>query len=98
MFNVIYGRHLTAMLFIIYPVSTSRLKVKTMAREIYEQYFRAAEAMPRGVVAKIRNIVQQLEAACAMQISQVRVGNSLLSHFHVPQASQTEILVSLCKI
>lgn len=86
------------MLFIIYPVSTSRLKVKTMAREIYEQYFRAAEAMPRGVVAKIRNIVQQLEAACAMQISQVRVGNSLLSHFHVPQASQTEILVSLCKI
>ena len=44
-----------------------------MAREIYEQYFRAAEAMPRGVVAKIRNIVQQLEAACAMQISQVRV-------------------------
>lgn len=68
-----------------------------MAREIYEQYFRAAEAMPRGVVAKIRNIVQQLEAACAMQISQVRVGNSLLSR-HVPQASQTEILVSLCKI
>lgn len=71
-----------------------------MAREIYEQYFRAAEAMPRGVVAKIRNIVQQLEAACAMQISQVRVGNSPLSHCHVHvlEGSQTEILVSLCKI
>lgn len=49
-----------------------KTKVKNQARDIYEQYFRAAEAMPRGVVAKIRVIVQQLEAACAKQISQVK--------------------------
>lgn len=47
--------------------------MKNQAREIYEQYFRAAEAMPRGVVAKIRVIVQHLETACAKQISQVKV-------------------------
>jgi E3 ubiquitin-protein ligase HECTD1 len=49
------------------------VQVKNQARDIYEQYFRAAEAMPRGVVAKIRIIVQQLEAACAKQITQVKV-------------------------
>lgn len=55
----------------IFLIST--VKVKQQARELYEEHFRAAEAMPRGVVAKIKHIVQQLEAACAKQISQVRV-------------------------
>ena len=49
------------------------LQVKTLASELYEQYFKQAEATPRGVVAKLCNIVQQLESACAMQINQVKV-------------------------
>ena len=49
------------------------LQVKGQAREIYEQYFRTAEAMPRSVVYKMKKIVQQLEAACAKQITQVKV-------------------------
>ena len=32
-----------------------------MARETYEQYFRVAQAMPRGVVAKLCNIIHQME-------------------------------------
>uniref|UniRef100_K1RA79 E3 ubiquitin-protein ligase n=1 Tax=Magallana gigas TaxID=29159 RepID=K1RA79_MAGGI len=72
-----------------------RSKVKTMAREIYEQYFRAAEAMPRGVVAKIRNIVQQLEAACAMQISQVRNADGEVTWIEDMRESLEELVLLL---
>lgn len=56
-------------------VDAIRTKVKSQAREIYEQYFRTAEAMPRSVVYKMKKIVQQLEAACAKQITQVKSNN-----------------------
>ncbi|XP_030855099.1 E3 ubiquitin-protein ligase HECTD1 isoform X1 [Strongylocentrotus purpuratus] len=39
-------------------------KVKTLARELYEGYFKVAESHPRDVVAKLNSIVMQLEAAC----------------------------------
>ncbi|XP_071499022.1 E3 ubiquitin-protein ligase HECTD1-like [Diadema antillarum] len=39
-------------------------KVKSLARELYEGHFKAAESHPRDVVAKLHSIVQQLEAAC----------------------------------
>ena len=44
-----------------------------MAREIYDKYFREAQATPRGVVAKLRNIMYQLEAACVKHQTQLRV-------------------------
>lgn len=34
---------------------------------MYEQYFRAAQAQPRGVVAQLGNIVAQIERACQKQ-------------------------------
>ena len=45
-----------------------------MAREIYDKYFREAQATPRGVVAKLRNIMYQLEAACIKHQAQIKVG------------------------
>ena len=43
------------------------------ARDVYENYFRAAQATPRGVVAKLCSIVTQLEAACEKQWTQMKV-------------------------
>lgn len=45
------------------------MKVKYLAHQIYEQYFRAAQAQPRGIVAKLGNIVAQIERACQKQCS-----------------------------
>ncbi|XP_050406417.1 E3 ubiquitin-protein ligase HECTD1 isoform X3 [Patella vulgata] len=53
-------------------VDAIRTKVRSVARDLYEDYFREAEAKPRGVVAKLFTIVQQLEAACAKHISQIK--------------------------
>ena len=39
-------------------------QVKNQAREVYEKYFKVAQATPRGVVAQLCNIVTQLETAC----------------------------------
>ncbi|XP_033735284.1 E3 ubiquitin-protein ligase HECTD1-like isoform X2 [Pecten maximus] len=72
-----------------------KTKVRHQAREIYEDYFRAAEAMPRGVVAKIRTIVQQLEAACAKQISQVRSPDGEVTWVEDMTASLTELVILL---
>jgi E3 ubiquitin-protein ligase HECTD1 len=44
------------------------LQVKVQAQEIYEKYFKAAQAQPRGVVAKLGNIVAQIERACQKQV------------------------------
>nr|XP_014275679.1 E3 ubiquitin-protein ligase HECTD1 isoform X5 [Halyomorpha halys] len=45
-----------------------RHKVKTQAQEIYDKYFRAAQAQPRSVVAKLGAIVAQLERAVEKQM------------------------------
>lgn len=42
-----------------------------MAKDIYEQHFRVAQAVPRGVVAKMCALVKQLEAACSKHVSEV---------------------------
>lgn len=42
-------------------------QVKVQAQEIYDKYFKAAQAQPRGVVAKLGNIVAQIERACQKQ-------------------------------
>ena len=49
------------------------LQVKSLAREIYNEYFKKAETMPRSVVCTMQKIVQKLEGSCAKQITQVKV-------------------------
>uniref|UniRef100_A0A674A421 E3 ubiquitin-protein ligase n=1 Tax=Salmo trutta TaxID=8032 RepID=A0A674A421_SALTR len=41
----------------------TKQKVKTVARDLYEDHFKAVESMPRGVVVTLRNIATQLESA-----------------------------------
>ncbi|XP_021929507.1 E3 ubiquitin-protein ligase HECTD1 isoform X4 [Zootermopsis nevadensis] len=48
-------------------IEAMKQKVKIQAKEIYEKYFKAAQAQPRGVVAKLGNIVAQIERACQKQ-------------------------------
>lgn len=47
-------------------------QVKTQAQEIYDKYFRAAQAQPRSVVAKLGSIVAQLEGAVEKQVCSVK--------------------------
>ena len=42
-----------------------KTKIRSLASEIYEQYFRSAQATPRGTVAKLAQIVAQIESACS---------------------------------
>ncbi|XP_052267734.1 E3 ubiquitin-protein ligase HECTD1-like isoform X2 [Dreissena polymorpha] len=53
-------------------VDALRSKVKSLAREIYNEYFKAAEAMPRSVVHRMKKLCQKMETACAKQITQVK--------------------------
>ncbi|KAL0267404.1 UNVERIFIED_CONTAM: hypothetical protein PYX00_009683 [Menopon gallinae] len=48
-------------------IEAMKQKVKVQAQEIYDKYFKAAQAQPRGVVAKLGNIVAQIERACQKQ-------------------------------
>jgi len=53
-----------------------------LAKDIYSQHFRAAQAVPRGVVAKLCAIVKQLETACekhCCQVSHYTVGDFIFS-------------------
>lgn len=45
------------------------LQVKGLARDVHDKYFKAAQTQPRGVVAKLGNIVAQIERACQKQVS-----------------------------
>lgn len=40
-------------------------RIRSIANQIYEQYFRSAQATPRGTVAKLAEIVAQIDHACA---------------------------------
>uniref|UniRef100_A0A1B0ANY5 E3 ubiquitin-protein ligase n=1 Tax=Glossina palpalis gambiensis TaxID=67801 RepID=A0A1B0ANY5_9MUSC len=44
-----------------------KTQVKNMARDIYNKYFKAAQAIPRGAVAKLTNIVKRIEIALEEQ-------------------------------
>ncbi|KAG7213737.1 hypothetical protein KM043_002970 [Ampulex compressa] len=48
-------------------IEAIKQKVKVQAQDIYERYFKAAQAQPRGVVAKLGAIVSQIEKACQRQ-------------------------------
>jgi E3 ubiquitin-protein ligase HECTD1 len=43
-------------------------RIRTTARLIYENYFRAAQAQPRGVVATLANIVTKIDTCCQKQM------------------------------
>ncbi|XP_058800749.1 E3 ubiquitin-protein ligase HECTD1 isoform X3 [Phymastichus coffea] len=51
-------------------IEAIKQKVRSQAQEIYELYFKAAQAKPRGVVAKLAAIVTQVEKACMRQQQQ----------------------------
>lgn len=44
-----------------------KCQVKNLARDLYNRYFKAAQAIPRGAVAKLSNIVRQIEMALEEQ-------------------------------
>ncbi|KAK8751081.1 hypothetical protein OTU49_012922 [Cherax quadricarinatus] len=50
-------------------VEAMKQKVKSLARDVHDKYFKAAQTQPRGVVAKLGNIVAQIERACQKQVS-----------------------------
>lgn len=46
-----------------------KCQVKNMARDLYNRYFKAAQAVPRGAVAKLSYIVRQIEESLEEQCS-----------------------------
>lgn len=50
--------------------------MKIQAQEIYDKYFKVAQAQPRGVVAKLGNIVAQIERACQKQHTNYKDGGA----------------------
>lgn len=50
-------------------VEVQKVQVKNKARDLYNRYFKAAQAVPRGAVAKLTKIVQQMEQAVDEQCS-----------------------------
>ncbi|XP_061930115.1 E3 ubiquitin-protein ligase HECTD1 isoform X16 [Apis cerana] len=59
-------------------IEAIKQKVKIQAQDIYECYFKAAQAQPRGVVAKLGTIVSQIEKACQKQQSGNREWRNIL--------------------
>ncbi|XP_032682620.1 E3 ubiquitin-protein ligase HECTD1 isoform X6 [Odontomachus brunneus] len=59
-------------------IEAIKQKVKVQAQEIYERYFKAAQAQPRGVVAKLGAIVSQIEKATQKQQSGNREWRNIL--------------------
>uniref|UniRef100_A0A2C9KAE0 E3 ubiquitin-protein ligase n=1 Tax=Biomphalaria glabrata TaxID=6526 RepID=A0A2C9KAE0_BIOGL len=70
-------------------------KVRTTARELYEEYFKAAEAKPRGVVSKLCAIVQQLESAFARQLSQIKPSSDGVSWCQEMCSALEELVILL---
>lgn len=48
-------------------VEAQKFQVKNLARDLYNRYFKAAQAIPRGAVAKLSNIVKNIEEALEEQ-------------------------------
>lgn len=59
-------------------IEVTKQKVRNQAQEIYDRYFKAAQAQPRGVVAKLSTIVLQIEKACQKQQSGNRQWRTML--------------------
>lgn len=48
-------------------VEAQKFQVKNLARDLYNRYFKVAQAIPRGAVAKLSNIVRKIEEALEEQ-------------------------------
>ncbi|XP_034937703.1 E3 ubiquitin-protein ligase HECTD1 isoform X2 [Chelonus insularis] len=59
-------------------IEAIKQKVKVQAQEIYETYFKVAQAQPRGVVAKLAAIVSQIDKAYQKQLAGHREWRSIL--------------------
>lgn len=61
-----------------------KYQVKNIARDLYNRYFKAAQAVPRGAVAKLCTIVRQIECAleeqCAPRSTMLQVRSQPQSH------------------
>lgn len=53
-----------------------KYQVKNLARDLYNRYFKAAQAVPRGAVAKLSNIVRKIELALEEQCAPYYSGES----------------------
>ncbi|KAK7103616.1 E3 ubiquitin-protein ligase HECTD1-like isoform X2 [Littorina saxatilis] len=73
----------------------ARSKVKSLARQLYDEYFREAEATPRGVVAKLKAIVKQLESALAIQIGHLRSPDGEMTWSQEMQSALEDLVVLL---
>lgn len=64
----------------------TKQKVKSMARELYDDHFKAVESMPRGVVVTLRNISTQLESAWELHTNrQVRARAHVVADLFDPE-------------
>lgn len=54
-------------------------KVKTLAKDIYDNHFKLAQSKPRGVVAKLKVIVENLDKSGQMQIMSQDSWKTILS-------------------
>uniref|UniRef100_A0A1B6DIC7 E3 ubiquitin-protein ligase n=1 Tax=Clastoptera arizonana TaxID=38151 RepID=A0A1B6DIC7_9HEMI len=85
-------------------IEAMKQKVKIQAQEIYDKYFKAAQAQPRGVVAKLGTIVAQIERACQKQYMSNRENSSAWREilqsalYELTQLLQEEGLVSSYEI
>lgn len=44
-----------------------KIKIKNLAKDIYESYFHSAQQQPRSTVAKLNSIINSIEQSCSMQ-------------------------------
>ena len=49
-------------------------KVKSLAKDIYDNHFRVAQSQPRGVVAKLKSIVDEMNKAGMCKIRGKKMG------------------------
>lgn len=67
--------------------------MKVQAQDIYDKYFKAAQAQPRGVVAKLGNIVAQIERACQKQHMSGRENGSAWREMLVAALDELSLLL-----
>lgn len=51
-------------------------QVRILAKEVHDKHFKAAQAQPRGVVAKLCNVVAQIDRACQKQLNNQKSDSS----------------------
>lgn len=67
-----------------------------MARDLYDDHFKAVESMPRGVVVTLRNIATQLESSWELHTNRQVRQALLLSDFFKICVCVFCLLISVC--